>query len=115
MPLNNFYDYHFDNGNGKVSYILIETNDELGATEHYKGELTIPAELFNQRGTDDSIIWNYVMTQLNLQEQIKQSILFSVIYIDYYFTIIFNKMVIPQIPFNVNTIHRENLYVIKLS
>ena len=70
LSLNNFYDYHFDNGDGKVSYILIETNDELGETEHYKGELTIPAELFNQRGTDDSIIWNYVMTQLNLQEQV---------------------------------------------
>ena len=66
LALSNFYDYHFDNGAGKVTYILIETNDELGATEHYKGELTIPADLFNQWSTDDNIIWNYVMAQLNL-------------------------------------------------
>ena len=66
MSLSNFYDYHFDNGEGKVNYILIETNDELGATEHYKGELTIPSDLFNQWGTDDSIIWDYVMQTLNL-------------------------------------------------
>lgn len=66
LSLSNFYDYHFDNGEGKVNYILIETNDELGATEHYKGELTIPSDLFNQWGTDDSIIWDYVMQTLNL-------------------------------------------------
>lgn len=66
LALNNFFDYHFDNLSGKISYVLIETNDELGATEHFKGDIEIPPYIMQQWGTDDSIIWDYVIEKLNL-------------------------------------------------
>ena len=66
VALNNFFDYHFDNLTGNVSYVLIETNDELGATEHFKGDIEIPPYIMQQWGTDDSIIWDYVIQKLNL-------------------------------------------------
>jgi hypothetical protein len=66
LALINFFDYHFDNLDGKVSYVLIETNDELGATEHFTGNVEIPPHIMQQWGTDDSIIWDYVIEKLNL-------------------------------------------------
>ena len=66
LALSNFFDYHFDDGSGKVEYKLVSVNIELGATEHFVGIIEVPASVVHQWGTDDSIIWNYVSTTLNL-------------------------------------------------
>jgi hypothetical protein len=81
LALTNFYDYHFDNGNGKVEYKLIAMEssgssvDENGniiqsppsAIEYVTSRLEIPSEVIQQWGASDDIIWNYVAEQLNLE------------------------------------------------
>ncbi len=66
LALSNFFDYHFDDGAGKVQYKLISVDSELGATEHFVGIIDVPASVVHQWGADDGIIWNYVATALNL-------------------------------------------------
>ena len=67
LALSNFFDYHFDNGNGKVTYKLIgmEGNPEA-AQEYIVANIDIPASIVQQWGTSDDIIFNYVATTLNL-------------------------------------------------
>jgi len=67
LALSNFYDYHFDDGSGKVEYKLIGVDDNTGsAIEYYTGNLDIPASIVQQWGVSDDIIWNYVTTTLGI-------------------------------------------------
>ena len=66
LALTNFFDYHFDDGGGKVEYKLVGVDSELGATEYFIGNVEIPSSIVQQWGADDTIIWNYVATTLNL-------------------------------------------------
>jgi hypothetical protein len=66
LALTNFFDYHFDNGAGKVEYKLISVDLEIGATELFIGNIDIPASIIQQWGSSDDIIWEHVATTLNL-------------------------------------------------
>jgi hypothetical protein len=66
LALTNFFDYHFDDGSGKVEYKLISVDSDLGATEYFVGNIEIPSSIVQQWGADDTIIWDYVATALNL-------------------------------------------------
>ena len=79
LALSNFYDYHFDDGGGKVEYKLIGmespgmTINEDGleqlppvAFEYFVGTINIPASIIQQWGADDSIIWTYISTTLQI-------------------------------------------------
>jgi hypothetical protein len=65
LALTNFFDYHFDNGSGKVEYKMINA-DPLGATEYFIGTIDIPASVIQQWGASDDIIWEYVASELGL-------------------------------------------------
>lgn len=63
LRLLTFYGYNFDNNDGGyVDYQLLGLNGEIefGAT------LLIPPSIVQQWGADDTIIWDYVTTTLNL-------------------------------------------------
>jgi len=66
LALINFFDYHFDEGSGKCTYKLIFSDEINGATELFAGDLEIPSDIIQQWGADDTIIWDYVATTLNL-------------------------------------------------
>jgi hypothetical protein len=67
LALTNFYDYHFDNGNGKVTYKLIGMEgDPASAIEYITESLEIPASIIQQWGESDDIIFSYVANKLNL-------------------------------------------------
>ena len=66
LALTNFFDYHFDDGAGKVEYKLVGVDSELGAIEYFIGNVEIPSSIVQQWGADDTIIWDYVATTLNL-------------------------------------------------
>lgn len=80
LSLSNFFNYHFDNGNGVVEYILLgmesigsQTMEDgtiipnpESAVQYYLGHLDIPASVIQQWGTSDDIIWNYVASTLGL-------------------------------------------------
>lgn len=80
LALHDFYGYHFDNGAGKVVYKLIgmqsngSTTLEDGTTvqspesasEYLTDAIDIPADIIQQWGADDGIIWDYVATTLGL-------------------------------------------------
>jgi len=65
LALFNFYDYHFDNGAGKVTYKLIGLENEC-AVEYFTENVEIPSSIVQQWGSSDDIIWNYVATALGL-------------------------------------------------
>lgn len=65
LALSNFFDYHFDNGSGKVNYKLIGI--EQSAIEYFSGEIIIPSEIIKQWGESDDIIWNYISETLNIE------------------------------------------------
>ena len=68
LALTNFFDYHFDDGNGKVIYKLIGMEGEPeSAIEYITANIEIPSSIIQNWGADDSIIWNYVAEQLNLE------------------------------------------------
>ena len=68
LALTNFFDYHFDDGNGKVTYKLIGMEGEPeSAIEYITANIEIPSSIIQNWGADDSIIWNYVAEQLNLE------------------------------------------------
>ena len=73
LALTNFTDYHFDGGTGKVYYSLLgmetkvtESESYQVAVEYYNGIVDIPAEVINQWGASDEVIWAYVCSTLNL-------------------------------------------------
>jgi hypothetical protein len=61
LCLKDFYHYSFDDGGGKVSY-TIQANE----LDILSGTIDIPSSIVQQWGADDTIIWNYVATTLNL-------------------------------------------------
>lgn len=65
--LNDFYHYHFDDGDGKVSYSLATLNSTTGEYVNcFSGSMNIPASIIQQWGASDDIIFDYVAQQLNL-------------------------------------------------
>lgn len=67
LALSNFFDYHFDDGGGKVEYKLIGVDSNTGsAVEYFIGILDIPSSVIQQWGTSDDIIWTYVTTTLGI-------------------------------------------------
>ena len=66
LAVSNFYDYHFDNGSGKIEYKLISVNPQVGATEHFTGVVEIPSSIVQQWGADDEPIFQYVAQTLGL-------------------------------------------------
>lgn len=66
LALTNFFDYHFDNGTGKIEYKLISADPDLGATDCFVGILDIPASIIQQWGPSDDIIFDYVADTLGL-------------------------------------------------
>jgi hypothetical protein len=80
FALTNFSDYHFDNGTGSVVYRLIgmespgtsiDVDGALinlpdSAVEYYIGKAFIPAEVIQQWGASDDIIFDFVAQQLGL-------------------------------------------------
>lgn len=66
LSLTNFFDYHFDDGNGKIQYKLISSDELNGATDVYTSILEIPSDIIQQWGTSDDVIWEYVGEQLGL-------------------------------------------------
>ena len=67
LALTNFSSYRFDNGSGLVNYKLVgmEGNPE-SAFDYYFGQIEIPANIIQQWGASDDIIFNYVANQLGL-------------------------------------------------
>lgn len=80
LSLTNFFDYHFDDGSGKVNYKLLgmesagTTTDENGntitlpesAVEYVSEIIEIPSIIVQQWGASDEIIWSYICSQLNI-------------------------------------------------
>ena len=80
LSLTNFFDYHFDDGNGKVNYKLIgmeSTGNSIdeneistplpeSAIDLFSGNIEIPSAIIQQWGASDDIIWTYIAAQLNL-------------------------------------------------
>lgn len=62
IDLIDFSGYKFDNGTGNVTYILLGL-DEIG---YYENKIEIPANIIQQWGADDDIIWSYIGTTLGL-------------------------------------------------
>jgi len=70
LSLSNFSEYHFDGGEGKVTYNLIGTKvggDGVEAADTlFTGTIQIPAEVISQWGESDQIIWSYVSSALSI-------------------------------------------------
>jgi hypothetical protein len=62
ISLDNFHDYKFDNGIGYVDYTLKNTNGET----YYTGTVEVPANIIQQWGASDDVIWEFVSTTLGL-------------------------------------------------
>ena len=67
LSLFDFFDYHFDDGGGKVRYKLINVDTELGATDCFVGVIDVPSDIVQQWGASDDIIFQYVATALGLE------------------------------------------------
>lgn len=80
LSLSNFFNYHFDNGSGVVEYILLgmesvgsQTMEDgtvvpnpESAVQYYLAHLEVPANIIQQWGASDDVIWDYVATRLEL-------------------------------------------------
>ena len=62
IDLTDFSGYKFDNGVGLVTYLLVGT-DQSG---YYENKIEIPANIVQQWGADDEIIFTYVASTLGL-------------------------------------------------
>jgi len=63
LCLKDFYHYHFDDGDGKVSYTISDLNSDI---DYISGVIDIPSAIIQQWGASDDIIWIYVASKLNL-------------------------------------------------
>lgn len=76
LMLYNFHDYDFNDSASSVSYKLMRVlqadpeaeNPEVKYQSLFEGSVVLPTEIVANWGSDDSPIWNYVMTELNLTE-----------------------------------------------
>jgi hypothetical protein len=69
LSLVNFCGYNFLNSSGIVSYILsglINVDGVDSYVEYIHNTLEVPAEIVQQWGSDDEIIFDYVATALGL-------------------------------------------------
>jgi hypothetical protein len=80
LALTDFFNYHFDNGGGYVTYKLIGEQDNGTSTledgtvvtnppslvDLYQSNLSVPSNIVQQWGASDEIIFNYVATTLGL-------------------------------------------------
>jgi hypothetical protein len=80
LGLINFFDYHFDDGGGTVTYVLIGMQDNgettlddgtviqnpPSAVDLYTANLSIPSSIVQQWGASDDIIFEYVAQTLGL-------------------------------------------------
>lgn len=70
LSLSNFSEYHFDGGEGKVTYNLIGTKvggDGIESAETlFTGTIQIAADVISQWGEDDQVIWNHVCSSLQI-------------------------------------------------
>lgn len=67
LSLTDFYHYHFDNGNGKVSYSLSGINPSTESRiDYFSDSIDIPSSVIQQWGASDDVIWDYVATALGL-------------------------------------------------
>jgi hypothetical protein len=80
LALTNFYDYYFNGGGGMVNYRLIGMQDNgtsidadgntiqnpVTYVDLYESRMPIPANIVQQWGASDEIIFNYVAQQLNI-------------------------------------------------
>jgi hypothetical protein len=67
LSLTNFFDYHFDDGGGMVSYVLSGfEGDPQSVVSYFVGNLPIPSDIIQQWGASDDIIFDYVALQLGL-------------------------------------------------
>jgi hypothetical protein len=66
IAFTDFYDYHFDNNSGKVNYQLLTFIEDEGYDVVFSGTLSIPASIIQQWGTDDDVIYNYIIATLGL-------------------------------------------------
>jgi len=62
FSLLDFCGYKFDDGVGYVTYELIGTD----SIPYYNNTIEVPANIIQQWGADDDIIWQYVATALGL-------------------------------------------------
>lgn len=63
LCLKDFYHYHFDDGDGKVSYTIADLSSDI---DYISGIIDIPSAIIQQWGASDDIIWIYVASKLNL-------------------------------------------------
>jgi hypothetical protein len=80
LALTDFFNYHFDNGGGIVTYKLIGEKDNGTSTledgtivqnpssliDLFQGNVSIPSNIVQQWGASDDIIFQYVATTLGL-------------------------------------------------
>jgi hypothetical protein len=70
LALINFSDYHFDGGEGIVTYKLVGVKDNgenpPSAEDLFLGYVTIPSAVINQWGQSDDVIWAYVSSSLQI-------------------------------------------------
>lgn len=70
LGLINFFDYHFDNGGGTVTYSLIgmKNNDDgiETAVDLYMSNINIPSSVVVTWGENDDVIFEYVAITLGL-------------------------------------------------
>ncbi len=63
-----FGGYHFGIGDAHVRYVLCAVvNNTL--VDVFGGMVNIPVDVVNAWTTDDNVIYNYVLSQLNLSKQ----------------------------------------------
>lgn len=67
FSLTNFFNYHFDDGGGQVTYVLSGMEgDPESVISYYTANLPIPSNIIQQWGASDDIIFDYVASQLGL-------------------------------------------------
>ena len=62
INLIDFSGYKFNNGSGYVTYTLIGVD----LITYYENQIEVPANIIQQWGADDTIIWDYVVETLGL-------------------------------------------------
>jgi hypothetical protein len=62
INLIDFSGYKFNDGSGYVTYTLIGSD----LITYYENQIEVPANIIQQWGADDTIIWDYVADTLGL-------------------------------------------------
>jgi len=62
IDLIDFSGYKFNDGSGYVTYTLIGSD----LITYYENQIEVPDNVIQQWGTDDTVIWDYVINTLGL-------------------------------------------------